>query len=433
MHTRLGNSTFRNYLAAQFVVWLTLAVSTLCWGSDTVLYSFDGPTGAMPYGGLTSDSAGNLYGTTKFGGASQICAGGCGVVFQLAVNAAGGYTESVLYNFQGSDDGGLPTGTLIRDAAGNLFGTATCGGLANCPGGNGVVWELSANNTYMVLYRFKGGRDGSIPEAGVAMDTDGNLYGTTLFGGRGTCAGTGCGIVFRLTKSSQYLREAVLHRFTGGSDGGVPFASLLADSAAQALYGTTEHGGTGSCMDQNGNGCGVVFRLSASGFRVLHTFRGTTDGGEPFAPVIQDTSGNLYGTASIGGTGGQGIVFELQPSGTNYKEVALHNFMVLDGAQPIAGLAFDPAETELYGTTFMGGVFNFGVAYQVEIADQFYTDLNDFSDGGADGAFPFAGLLIPNGNPKLPPPIRGSCPPTCLGVTTGGGKATLGTVFQVSQ
>ena len=238
---------------------------------------------------MVQDSADNLYGTTPDGGASD-----AGVVFKVAKHGK----ETVLYSFTGGDDGGNPFAGLIRDSAGNLYGTTTYGGDLKCNNGYGcgTVFKLGKTGKETVLYSFTESPDGAYPYAGLVRDTKGNLYGTTFFGGA-----SGAGTVFKVDKTG---KETVLYSFTGGSDGKYPYAGLLRDTKGN-LYGTTEYGGASSN--------GTLFKLDTSGTEtVLHSFTGGSDGGLPIAGLILDASGNLYGAAQSGGDGG-GTVFELTP------------------------------------------------------------------------------------------------------------------------
>ena len=216
-------------------------------------------------------------------------------------------TESVLYNFTGGTDGFHPYGGLIRDSQGNYYGTTFQGGIAGsgCNFGCGVVFKLAANGTETVLYDFAGGADGSGPIAGLVLDGQGNLYGTTVGGGNLTCPGTGCGVVFKIPAAGG---ETVLYSFLGGSEGARPQSSLILDGQGN-LYGTTYEGGGSNC---NGLGCGTVFKISATGEEtVLYRFSGGTDGGTPLAGLVMDSQGNLYGTTGAGGFAGNGVVFKI--------------------------------------------------------------------------------------------------------------------------
>ncbi len=299
------------------------------------------------------DSAGNLYGTTQLGGTSQNCqALGCGTVYELSPNGAGGWTATTLHSFNGGNDGQWPAAGLVRDSAGNLYGTTqNGGGGAGCTYGCGVVFRLSPTTsgtwTETVLYRFTGGIDGAAPVAGVTLGSGGTLYGTASYGGASTA-----GVVFKLTHSSSGWTETVLHNFVG-TDGQYPESPLAIDSAGK-LYGSTAQGGS--------HNAGVVYRLapSSSGWTlaVLHNFSGGADGQNPVGALTFDASGSLYGATQYGGnksgTGGSGVVFRLSHSGTLWREAVLYSFTAgSDGANPSAGVTFDAAGN-LYGTTSYG-------------------------------------------------------------------------------
>jgi len=263
--------------------------------SYVILHFFKGGSdGALPDTGLVADSSGNLYGTTNRGGGSGCFGDGCGVVFKLSPDGA---SYTVLYSFTGFGDGGLPSGELIVDDRGNLYGTTQLGGAA----GTGVVFRLSPGGTETVLYSFcskPGCSDGSTPASGLLADGSGNLYGTTFLGGAPGCFGYGCGTVFKLSPDGT---ETVLHAFcnTDCRDGSKPAGGLIADRAGN-LYGTTYLGGLSGCLPE---GCGVVFKLSTGGiFTVLHSFTGfPSDGSNPPAGLFADTGGNLYGATLLGG------------------------------------------------------------------------------------------------------------------------------------
>ena len=355
-------------------------------GQETVLYSFTGGAdGGLPFAGVIRDSAGNLYGTTYHGGAS-----GAGVVFQ----ANTGGQETVLYSFTGGADGGYPNAGVIRDSAGNLYGTTTAGGASNW----GVVYKLDPAGNYTVLYSFTGGENGGGPYAGVIRDPAGNLYGTTSDGGAASV-----GVVYKLNAASQ---ETVLHTFTGGADGSFPNAGVIRDSSGN-LYGTTSSGGTANA--------GVVYTLDAAGREtVLYSFTGGADGSFPYAGVIRDSAGNLYGTTLVGGPAELGEVFELDAAG---NETVLFSFPgPTDGEWPTAGVIRDPAGN-LYGTTEYGGRANAGVVYKVNTAGREKV-LYSFT-GGADGSFPYAGV------------IRDSAG-NLYGTTTAGGASNSGVVYKVN-
>jgi uncharacterized repeat protein (TIGR03803 family) len=233
-------------------------------GNETVLYSFQGGSdGSQPYGSLVMDSSGHLYGTTSAGGSGVVCSGGCGTVYRLTKSGST-WTDQILVNFTGAN-GAIPYSNLILDAAGNLYGTTLIGGSAkNCPYlgiylGCGTVFRLDKSGAETVLYNFTGKSDGSEPQAGLVRDATGNLYGTASYGANSSCnAGLGCGTVFRLASG----KLSVLHAFTGGTDGATPVGALLL--GRDALYGTATIGGDATCQTQEGGGpgCGTVFKIT---------------------------------------------------------------------------------------------------------------------------------------------------------------------------
>lgn len=284
------------------------------------------------------------------------------IVWRCTLPAAYAQTESVLYTFTSHADGGTPNGTLVRDPQGNLYGTASIGGSVLPPCGDlgcGVVFRLAPDGTETTLHAFIGGADGSTPTAGLLLDSDGNLFGTTQFGGIITrrCP-LGCGVVFKLTPNGS---ETVIYAFTGFSDGGYPQATLIQDSQGN-LYGTTEGGGLlQDVVHQENDGCGVIFRIDPSGVEnVLYAFEPCKYQG--VSNLLRDAQGNLYGTTYSGGTFGLGTVFELEPN-RNFK--ILHSFSGgNDGYGPVAGLVEDP-EGNLFGTTASGGLENVGTVFEV--------------------------------------------------------------------
>jgi uncharacterized repeat protein (TIGR03803 family) len=333
-------------------------------GHETVLYSFTGGAdGAYPVAGVIRDSAGNLYGTTYGGGAS-----GAGVVFKVDTSG----NETVFYSFTGAADGGNPAAGVIRDSAGNLYGTTIYGGGAS---GAGVVFKVDASGHETVLYSFTGGADGGNSDAGV-IRAAGNLYGTTTGGGA-----SGAGVVFKVDMSGD---ETVLYSFTDGADGGNPYAGVVRDSAG-ILYGTTAFGGTA--------GVGVVFKVDTSGNEtVLHTFKRGPCGNQPYtAGVILDPVGNLYGTTSFSGAGGQGAVYKLDTSGNARAVYAFPG--AADGQYPYNAGVFFGSDGQLYGTTDYGGKTGAGVVYQLD-GDGNETVLHSFAVFSANGYGQPTGNLI---------------------------------------
>jgi uncharacterized repeat protein (TIGR03803 family) len=333
--------------------------------TETVLHSFTGGSdGGNPFAGVIFDAQGNIYGTTENGGTN-----GFGVVFKLIPESGGTWTETVLHSFTGGTDGQYPDSLLVFDSAGNLYGTTFGGG---APSGLGTVFKLrpvGGNWKENVVHRFKGGSDGAYP-FGVVFDTAGNLYGATEQGGSSACENLGCGTVFKMTPNADGTwAEHVLHRLKGGSGGEAPQDGPIRDLAGN-LYGTTEFGGGSGC---GGLGCGTVFELSPLSdgswkAQVIYRFD-DTDGARPFAGLALDAAEHLYGTTGYGGSGcGCGTVFELKPTGTGgrWKENVLHRFNPKqgDGSEPSAGPILD-AEGNVYGTTFGGGAYTFGVVFEV--------------------------------------------------------------------
>jgi len=294
--------------------------------------------------------------------------------------------KTVLHSFAGyPTDGAYPVAVLLRDASGNLYGT-TSGGGAGGNEGFGTVFKIDVTGTETVPYSFTGGSDGRFPLAGLVMDAKGSLYGTTVAGGTLTCnSGVGCGVIFKLDTTG---KETVLYSFSG-PDGAFPYAALVRDDAGN-LYGTTEEGGTGY---------GTVFELSKSGKEtVLHSFAGP-DGAYPAASLVRDDQGNFYGTTEFGGTGcgsgGCGTVFKLGKTG---KETVLHSFAVSDGAYPEAGLVRDNAGN-LYGTTPQDGPSGVGTVFKLTATGK-ETILHAFT-GGMDGADPAFTTLVRSGDGNL--------------------------------
>ena len=302
-------------------------------GNESLLYSFTGGTdGGNPAAALIEDSAGNLYGTTLSGGAT-----GEGTVFKFMPTGA----AFPLHVFAVKKDGHSPAASLLRDSAGSLYGTTVLGGSAN----DGVVFRVDSSGHETILYKFRG-TDGANPFSGLLLDPAGNLYGTT-------CRGKGTsGNVFALTPSGT---QSVLHKFTGKNDGGSPRAGLIIDSAG-ILYGTTVYGGT--------HRAGTVFKVNplSAQEKVLYSFSGGADGGDPYGGLVRDSLGNLYGTTYYGGAFGYGTIFKLDPAG---NETVLYSFAGgSDGLGPMAGLVRDAAGN-LYGTTIYGGANGFGVVFKL--------------------------------------------------------------------
>jgi uncharacterized repeat protein (TIGR03803 family) len=318
--------------------------------TEGVQYAFHGSDGAHPYGGITRNGAESEVGTTADGGAY-----GYGVVFQITPSGSGN-AEQVLYSFKGgSVDGANPFAGLLVDRKGNLFGTTLNGGTS----GDGIVFELSPvrrGYAERILWNFKAGSDGAFPYAGLIVDTSGALYGTTHAGGR-----YDYGTVFKLTPDGTGYDESILYAFQGGSDGANPYGGLEAGPDGP-LYGTTQYGGPSND--------GTVFELKPSGSGYAESLNFTFDGRDGFvpnAPVIRTSAHSGASTTAQGGTYGDGVVFQLTPSGTRggHQETVLHEFAGgSDGAFPYGGLIVDTTGA-VYGTTYQGGTYGNGTIYKV--------------------------------------------------------------------
>jgi uncharacterized repeat protein (TIGR03803 family) len=351
--------------------------------TETILYNFGGVSGdaIQPLATMIFDSKGNLYGTTQAGGANS----SSGTVFEMSPKSGGGWTEKVLHSFGGTGDGIQPGyGSLVFDAKGNLYGTTHKGGAHSV----GTVFELTPASggtwTEKVLYSFGASNvDGASPTAGVIFDAAGNLYGTTYAGG--TYA---YGTVFKLApQSGGTWKESILHSFDiNGVDAANPTAGLIIDGDGN-LYGTTEYGGAFG----NGLHLGTVYELSPSSGgvwaeTVIHSFTGgltNGDGDYPISSLTFDTAGNLYGTTMGGGVPAEGTVFEFQRSAGGWTEKLLYTFAALgtDGHNPYASLTFDAAGN-LYGTTTAGGSNSFGLYGTVFEIPDVVTASPKFSPGG---------------------------------------------------
>jgi uncharacterized repeat protein (TIGR03803 family) len=342
-----------------------LTPSGTSW-KETVLYDFHGGSdGSVPYSGVVLDSAGAVYGATV-GGGTGTCfyqnVSGCGVVYKLTPPVKGTrWKQSVLYTFTGGVDGGTPLGVLLFDKLGSLYGTTLTGGTFN----GGTVFSLSPSGqgwAETVLHSFGNATDGARPACGVVFDIDGNLWGTTTSGGQSIYWGT----VFELSPSKTGWQESVIYSFSNGADGGLPAASLIFDGA-KSVYGTTDSGGI--------PGNGTVFQITPPPKggttwteAVIYNFHGGADGAGPQAPVISDSAGNLYGTATGSGESGAGVVFQLTPptggSGT-WTEAVLYSFSnAKDGGLPYSNLVFGP-DGNLYGTTYVGGKLYRGTVFRI--------------------------------------------------------------------
>ncbi len=424
------------------LVLLVLTVASTMYATtptETVVYKFMGmPDGASPQGGLVADAAGNLYGTAAFGRF------GAGMVFELSPPATPGdpWTETDLYDFSAANDGEFPGGTLIFDKLGNLYGTTEFGGVNNA----GTVFELSPPSTpggawsesTLTAFAPKG-VDGTKPTGKLVMDVKGNLYGTTSAGGSNRCSAlNGCGTVFELvapTTSASAWKLKVLYNFlaTSNSDGVTPGGDLLLRNGV--LYGTTTLGGAADC--------GTVFKLTGKpGLwteTILYNFTCGSDGSDPNGELIADSAGNLYGTTA--GTNSQfhcsescrPTIYELSPpatAGDPWIETTLHDFINPGDGDSPEGALWRDSIGNLYGTAFAGGKgsSNLGTVFKLKIpavagGPWTFAVLHYFRSAAfGDGANPYSGLAFFKG--KL------------YGTTENGGKIykgtqTGGTVYSV--
>jgi uncharacterized repeat protein (TIGR03803 family) len=399
MSTRLESIKSIDILMFLAVVVITLVSSPVVQAqSFSVIHNFAGSDGSGPLAGLVMDANQNLYGTTNYGGQHSY-----GVVFKANRNGE----EAVVHSFAGgANDGAYPEDSLIIDTAGNLYGTTFNGGLANA----GTVFKLSSKGVIHILYSFAGGNDGANPIARLAIDKNGNLYGTTSAGGT-----SGNGTVFAVSPAGKHT---VLYSFGSGTDGTIPFAGVTLDAKGN-LYGTTSAGGS------TGNGTVFELKRSSSGWTeiILHNFELQDDGGTPFAGLVFDNSGNLYGAATQGGvngTDGGGTIFELRPAGGSWTFTVLYGLYGWNISGTFRDLLFDSANGVIYGTTHCDGSYEAGTVYSLapSSGSWSYTELYTFT-GGTDGLYSFSNLVMDkSGN--------------LYGTTNEGGATGNGVVFKVA-
>ncbi len=318
------------------------------------LYSFTANEGNDPEAGLVQASDGNFYGTTYTGGTSNR-----GTVFRIS---AGG-TLTTLHSFT-STDGDSASAAMVQGSDGNLYGTTYYGGTSY----RGTVFKITTNGTLTSLYSFTNGTDGEYPRAGLVQGSDGNLYGTTEYGGGTNLTGYTYGTIFKISTNGELT---TLYTFTNGTDGEIPHAGLVQGNDGY-FYGVTEDGGTGHG--------GTIFKINTNGvLTTLHSFLFSlgTDGAVPGGALVQATDGNLYGTTSQDGANGLGTVFKITTSG---ELTTLYSFGTvtdaigapLDGLRPFGAL-MQASDGKLYGTTSEGGLygydasdgFGFGTVFQI--------------------------------------------------------------------
>lgn len=434
----------------------TTGIATAGTKQFSVLYSFcqqkKCADGAQPVGALVADTAGNLYGTTSSGGSTN-CFDGCGTAFRLAPDGTETVLYAFCRKHASCPDGQYPQSPLILDSAGNLYGTTAGGGSTNCNEGCGTVFKLAPDGTETVLYSFcrrSGCADGAGPEGGLVRDRRGNFYGTTGLGGT-ACTQNGCGTVFRLAADG---KEKVLYSFCSQescADGSNPNGGLVRDRDGN-LYGTTEYGGA---IGNNcgylfaGNFCGTVFKITPAGVETILysfcSFAGCSDGAWPSAGVILDKKGNLYGTTRAGGNlnqscpsgqneiGSCGIVFEVKRDSTETVLYALcAQANCADGEFPFAGvtLGYNKSGITLYGTAELGGAHQgitgegAGVVYSLSGGSEKVLHSFCSRTNCADGDLPQSGVIREGGS--------------LFGTTLAGGKRKgkiggAGTIYKLAR
>jgi len=363
--------------------------------TETVLHSFTGiPDGASPQAGLTF-YGGNLYGTTVEGGLDLGRGPGFGTVFELSPNGSGGWNETVIYKFgsaPGDADGASPNTGLIADSNGNLYGTTEFGGAADCVDGDGcgVAYELSPGPdgwTYTLLHTFAGNGDGAFPDTGLAMDSKGNLYG-----GAGDVP-TGA-VTYELSPSPTGWTEQVISNLN----------CQLTMSASGDLFCV-------SYMD--------IYELSPNGNggwnqTWIYSFYGGS------STVVLDQAGNIYGSTYTGPAGNYGIVYKLSPGKHSWKEKTLYTFGNEENGDTPTGVVLD-AGGNIYGTTMFGGLYGGGTVFKLvpPVGRGRFTEKVLVNFNGKDGQEPYAGVILDN-------------PGNLYGTTNNGGSLGVGTVYEVT-
>jgi len=405
-------NSIRTIIGVVLVMAVGFAIGAQALDKEVILHRFNSGTGEFgPAGKLLIGKAGNLYGVAQEGGAN-----GRGVVFELSPSSTGGWSYNVIYTFLGVAGDGGPTGSLVMDAAGNLFGTANAY--------EGEIFELSPNTsggwTETVLCTITLG----LSVSPVVIDGTENLYGTLAYGGY-----YGLGMVFKEARNADGVWQFQdLYDFNG-ADGAQPWGGVTVDAAGN-LYGATAQGGTSTNCT---SGCGVVFKLSESAGgvwreNVIHQFAGT-NGSDPQGALMLDATGNLYGTTQTGGPKGFGIVFELIKSGSGWQSRTLHAFTDANGDGAIPNTALVMVNGNLYGTTDSGGggqslcggwgAQGCGEGFELSLLGSQWqkTTLHNFT-GGNDGAYPQGLMVDSNGN--------------AFGMTHAGGTFNSGMIFELS-
>src|SRR6266702_4698325 len=362
-----------------------LSLARISAATTDVIFSFEEDEGEYADTDLETDSAGNIYGTTVLGGDF-----GGGSVFQLSPTP-NGWVHTVLYSFTCGTDGGEPYKGVTLDREGNLYGTAVTGGSGSCEGGCGVAYKLTNSGgtwTQTVIHAFTGEDDGSGPGARVTVDGAGNVYGMAPTGGA-----YGLGTIYKIHQgqNGDWVLK-LIHAFTGGADGATGSAGRMILRHGH-LYGAATVGGT--------YGSGVVFELAPRGvgewdFKTIYSFRGQPDGSFPYGALLFDASGNIYGPTYYGGANGIGAVYELTPRPIGeWNESVLYSFQEgTDGNSPISNLVSDNAGN-LYGTTSEGGLGSGPIFKLSPIGSSQWVEtvVHPF-EGPPDGAFAYNGMVV---------------------------------------
>jgi len=402
LNVRFVRRSVRSMFVLGMALALALATAPAAAGQTFhVIHSFSGTAdGSIPNSTMILDQAGNLYGTTSYGGAQPGNAGS-GIVFKL-VKRNSSWVLTPTYTFQGGSDGAYPGATLVIGPNGSLYGTTSLGGNPGCPAGLGcgTVYQLQPPPracqsvlcpwTKTVLYRFTGGVDGANPAYGqLVFDHPGNIYGTTGGGGD-----VGSGVVYELSHAGGGWQASVLYSFDGMGDGVEPQSGVIFDSQAN-LYGTTVRGGA------QGNGTVYELTSSESGWVISKQYDIANEGNSPYAGVILDQLGNVYGATLLGGPGNGGTIFQLVASGGQWSSSIIGRFSPSggQGLGAFSNLSMDAAGN-LYGTTGTDGALGFGSVFKLapQNGSWVQTTLHDFA-GGSDGCNPSGGVTLgPDGS-----------------------------------
>ena len=401
------------FIALSLVIVLGAHAQTL-----TVLHNFtDGADGASPWVGVTMDQAGNLYGTTAYGGDPNACSGyGCGVVFKMARRNSR-WTFAPIYTFTGGQDGAVPLARVVFGPNGSLYGSTFVGGNGYYAEGTGVIFNLqppahASGRVFdpwveTVLYRFGGVSDGNWPSGDLIFGAGGSIFGTTQSGGYECEDTVYCGTVFELSPNGSGWTENVLYEFNQGSVA-VPMAGLVFDQVGR-LYGTTS------------NSSGAVFQLAQSGSfwteTTVYRFLGGSDGYMPVGGLVYEPPSHFFGTTEFGGVNGLGTVYQLDEMFNGWTHTVLYS--LTNGHSPQSTLFRDSAGN-LYGTTCNGGANNSGTVFKLENVGGTWTeqDLYQFT-GGNDGYCPLGQVIVDSGG-------------NVYGTTIYGGTSQHGVVFEIS-